>query len=77
MTSIQNHGYALSFASGIVMVWTSPWAYNFNYAPHSSHYFHGRKLHILKCIAQVAFKLLLTFNNDKLFKITLLLRFTR
>ena len=29
----QNHDYALSFASGIVMVLTSPWAYNFHCAP--------------------------------------------
>ena len=34
----QNHDYALSFASGIVMVLTSPRAYNFNCAPQSSQY---------------------------------------
>ena len=30
--------YALSFASGIVMVLTSPWAHNFNCAPQSRQY---------------------------------------
>ena len=34
----QNHDYTLSFASGIVMVLTSPRAYNFNCAPQSSQY---------------------------------------
>ena len=34
----QNHDYALSFALGIVMVLTSPRAYNFNCAPQSSQY---------------------------------------
>ena len=34
----QNHDYALSFASGIVMVLASPRAYNFNCAPQSSQY---------------------------------------
>ena len=36
----QNHDYALSFASGIVMV-TSPRAYNFNCAPQSSQYLYN------------------------------------
>ena len=34
----QNHDYALNFASGIVMVLTSPRAYKFNCAPQSSQY---------------------------------------
>ena len=34
----QNHDYALSFASGIVMDLTSPRAYDFNCAPQSSQY---------------------------------------
>ena len=37
----QNHGYALSFASGIVMVLTSPWPYNFNSALQSSQYLYA------------------------------------
>ena len=35
---MSNHDHALSFASGIVMVLTSPRAYNFNCAPQSSQY---------------------------------------
>ena len=35
----QNHDYTL--ASGIVMVLTSPQAYNFNYAPQSSQYLYN------------------------------------
>ena len=38
----QNHDYALSFASGIVMVLTSPRAYNFNCAPQSSQHLYTK-----------------------------------
>ena len=44
----QNHDYALSWASGIVMVLTSPRAYNFNYAPQSSQYLYIIVLSIQK-----------------------------
>ena len=37
----QNHDYAHSFASGIVMVLTSPRAYNFNCAPQSCQYLYN------------------------------------
>ena len=40
----QNHEYALSFASGIVMVLTSPRAYNFKCAPQSSQYLYNNSL---------------------------------
>ena len=47
----QNHDYALSFASGIVMVLTSPRACNFNRAPQSSQYLYN----ILRdCISEVS-----------------------
>ena len=45
----QNHDYALSFASGIVMVLTSPRAYNFNCAPQSSQYLYNIHFFSLFC----------------------------
>ena len=48
----QNHDYALSFTSGIVMVLTSPRAYNFNCAPQSSQYLYNI-LHIIMLLINV------------------------
>ena len=52
----QNHDHALSFTSGIVMVLTSPQAYNFNCAPQSSQYLYTISLTFEEAVTAAEFK---------------------